>query len=68
MQRNEGSVDRIVRLVLGAVALILAFLILDAGSGAVGGVVLAVIGAIILLTAATGCCLLYNLFHFSTIK
>lgn len=68
MQRNEGSVDRIVRLVLGAVALILAFLILDAGSGAAGGVVLAVIGAIILLTAAMGSCLLYSLFHFSTKK
>jgi len=46
MQRNEESVDRMVRLVLGAVALILAFFILDAGSGAAGGVVLAVIGAI----------------------
>ncbi len=57
-----------VRLVLGAVALILAFLILDAGSGAGGGVVLAVTGAIILLTAATGSCLLYSWFHFSTIK
>jgi len=68
MQRNEGSVDRMVRLVPGAVALILAFFILDAGSGAAGGVVLAVIGAIILLTAATGSCLLYSLFHFSTIK
>ncbi len=54
MRRNEGPVDRIVRLVLGAVALILAFLILDAGDGAVGGIVLALIGALIVLTAATG--------------
>jgi hypothetical protein len=68
MQRNEGPIDRIVRLVLGVVALILAFLILDAGSGAAGGVVLAVIGAIILFTAATGSCLVYSLFHFSTKK
>ena len=68
MQRNESLVDRLVRLVLGAVALILAFLILDAGSAAAGGVVLAVIGAIILFTAATGSCLLYSLFHFSTKK
>lgn len=68
MQRNEGPIDRMVRLVLGAVALILAFVILDAGSGAAGGVVLAVIGAIILFTAATGSCLLYSLFHFSTTK
>jgi hypothetical protein len=68
MKRNEGSIDRMVRLVLGAVALILAFLILDAGSGAAGGVVLAVIGAILLFTAATGSCLLYLLFNFSTKK
>lgn len=54
------------RLVLGAAALILAFLILDAGGGAAWGIVLAVIGALILLTAATGYCLLYGLFHFST--
>jgi hypothetical protein len=50
------------------VALILAFLILDAGDGAAGGIVLAVIGALIVLTAATGHCLLYGLFHFSTEK
>ena len=68
MRRNEGTVDRIVRLILGAVSLILAFLILDAGGGAAGGIVLAVIGALILLTAATGHCLLYGLFHFSTEK
>lgn len=68
MKRNEGSIDRMVRLVLGAVAMILAFLILDAGSGAAGGVVLAVIGAILLFTGATGSCLLYLLFNFSTKK
>jgi hypothetical protein len=50
------------------VSLILAFLILDAGGGAAGGIVLAVVGALILLTAATGHCLLYSLFHFSTEK
>jgi hypothetical protein len=37
MQRNEGPIDRIVRLVLGTVAMIMAFLILDAGSGAAEG-------------------------------
>jgi hypothetical protein len=68
MHRNEGTVDRIIRLVLGVVALILAFLLLDAGSGAAGGIVLAVVGALLVLTAATGHCLLYNLFKFSTNK
>ncbi|MDR9458911.1 MAG: DUF2892 domain-containing protein [Dehalococcoidia bacterium] len=68
MHPNEGTVDRIIRLVLGVVALILAFLLLDAGSGAAGGIALAAVGAIIVLTAATGHCLLYNLFKFSTTK
>ncbi len=66
--QNVGTVDRVVRLILGAVALILAFLLLDAGDGAAGGIVLAVIGAMIVLNAATGYCLLDTVFHFSTIK
>ena len=68
MHPNEGTVDRIIRLILGVVALILAFLLLAAGSGAAGGIALAAVGAIIVLTAATGHCLLYNLFKFSTTK
>ncbi len=66
--RNMGSIDRIVRLVLGAVALILAFLILDAGDGAVGGIVLALIGAIFVFTSAISYCPMYSPFHFSTKK
>jgi membrane-bound ClpP family serine protease len=68
MHPNEGIVDRIIRLILGVAALILAFLPLDAGSGAAGGIALAVVGALLVLTAATGHCLLYNLFKFSTTK
>jgi uncharacterized membrane protein YeaQ/YmgE (transglycosylase-associated protein family) len=68
MKRNEGTADRIARLIIGAVALLLAFLMLDAGSGAAGGIVLAVFGAMVLLTAATGSCLTYSLFHYSTVK
>ncbi|NOQ43069.1 MAG: DUF2892 domain-containing protein [Dehalococcoidia bacterium] len=68
MHPNEGTSDRIIRLFLGVVALILAFLLLDAGSGAAGGIALAVIGAILVLTVATGHCLLYSLFKFSTTK
>lgn len=68
MHLNEGTIDRIIRLVLGVVALILAFLLLDADSGAAGGIALAVVGALLALTAATGHCLLYNLFKFATTK
>ncbi len=68
MHPNEGTSDRIIRLFLGVVALILAFLLLDAGSGAAGGIALAAVGAILVLTAATGQCLLYSLFKFPTTK
>ena len=68
MHPNEGNADRITRLFSGVVALILAFLLLDAGSGAAGGIALAAVGAIVLLTAATGHCLLYSIFKFSTTK
>lgn len=59
---NEGKVDRIVRAILGVIALLVAFL-------AVGGaaqIVLWIIGGILLLTAASGYCLLYLPFRFST--
>jgi hypothetical protein len=68
MHPNEGTADRIIWLFLGVVALILAFPLLDAGSGAAGGIALAAVGAILALTAATGHCLLYSLFKFSTTK
>jgi len=61
---NEGKFDRIVRAILGAVALIIAFVVV----GGATQVVLWVIGGILLLTAATGFCLLYYPFHLSTKK
>ena len=61
---NEGKVDRIVRAILGVIVLLIAFF-------AVGGaaqIVLWIIGGILLLTAASGYCLLYLPFRFSTKK
>jgi hypothetical protein len=63
MVRNEGNVDRIVRALVG-VALLAAW-----GLGWVGGtvaVVLAVVAAVLLLTAAVGFCPLYRVFGMST--
>ena len=68
IQQNEGTVDRIIRLVIGIVFLILAFLVLDAAAGTGGGIALAVIGAVLLITAATGFCAGYKLFNHSTKK
>ena len=68
IQQNEGPVDRIVRGILGVAAMIVAFLVLDAADAAAGGIVLAVIGAVVIATAATGFCAGYRLFNFSTKK
>jgi len=68
IQQNEGTVDRIVRCILGVAAMVIAFLVLDAADAAAGGIGLAVIGAVLLVTAATGFCAGYRLFNFSTKK
>jgi hypothetical protein len=63
MKRNEGTIDRILRVVVAAAAV--------AGAAAVGfatvwGIVLLAVGAIMLVTAATGFCPLYRMFGLST--
>lgn len=66
--QNEGPKDRIARCILGIAAMVVAFLVLDADDAAVGGVVLAVIGTVLLITAATGFCAGYRIFNYSTKK
>ncbi len=68
MQQNEGTVDRILRLIIGIVFLVVAFLVLDAAAASGGGIALAVVGAVLLITAATGSCAGYKLFNYSTKK
>jgi Inner membrane protein YgaP-like, transmembrane domain len=63
MGRNLGNADRIIRVVVGVVALVGAF---GAGIGSVGGVVLLLVGAIMLGTAAVGFCPLYRVLGLST--
>lgn len=63
MHTNEGTVDRAVRGVAGAVLVVVALLI---GLASVLGIVLAVVGAILLVTAAVGFCPIYRVFGLST--
>ncbi|MEI2641750.1 MAG: DUF2892 domain-containing protein [Candidatus Nanopelagicales bacterium] len=65
MTTNESSVDRIIRLVVGIVALVAAFAV---GLGSLGGIILAVVGVVMLVTAAVGFCPLYRVFGLSTCK
>jgi len=62
MQANEGTVDRVLRVVIGLV-------LLGVGLSRVGGagaVVAVVVGAVLLLTGLIGFCPLYRLFGIST--
>ena len=61
---NMGKLDRIIRAIAGVIVLLIAFV---AATG-VAQIVLWVVGAILLLTAAIGFCPLYAPLRFSTKK
>lgn len=63
MHRNESTPDRWIRLLLTVMAAVLA---LAVGAGTVAGVLLLVVAAVLLVTAATGFCPLYRLVGLST--
>lgn len=66
MKMNEGTIDRVIRIVLGVVLLYVGFFVL---AGTTLGVVLDVLGVVALATGISGFCLLYKLFgNFSTKK
>jgi hypothetical protein len=59
---NESTSDRIVRAILGVVLLALGWFF----TGGVLRIVILIVGAIALITAATGFCLIYRVFGLST--
>jgi hypothetical protein len=65
MKKTVGSADKVIRIVLGLVLLIIAFAV---SVGQVLQVILIIVGLIALLTAVTGLCPLYNLLRISTRK
>lgn len=65
---NVGTADRTVRAVIGIVALVLAFTTLGVMAGAVWGIVAAVVGVVMLGTAALGMCPAYMPLKISTCK
>lgn len=56
MTRNEGTLDRAIRLIIG---LVLLYVALFTGTAAALAVLLGVVGAVLVLTAAVGFCPLY---------
>lgn len=58
MKRNVGSIDRVLRVIVGVVLVVVGFAVMDGTAGIVVGV----IGLIPLLTGLIGWCPLYLLF------
>lgn len=66
--KNVGPVDRVLRALLGIVALVVALTALGVLTGSLWGVVAAVVGVVMLSTAVSGVCPLYMPFKVSTCK
>lgn len=64
--KNVGTADRMVRALIGIVALVLAFTTLGVTAGSLWGIVAVVVGVIMLGTSAIGMCPLYIPFKLST--
>ncbi len=63
MSRNMGTLDRGLRLLVGAGAIAGG---VAAGAGSVGGIVLFVVAAVMTATSAVGFCPLYTLLRLDT--
>jgi hypothetical protein len=63
MKRNEGTTDRILRAIAAVAALAVALVV---GLGSIAGIVLAVVGIVLGVTAATGFCPIYRVLGLST--
>jgi len=63
MKRNESTMDRVIRIVIGIAALAVSFAVVGPLK-----IVLIVVAVIALFTAVTGFCLLYKLFGIATLK
>lgn len=63
MKKNIGTTDRMIRIALAVLLAVFAWMV---GFGTVGGVILVVLAAVMLVTSAIGFCPLYLAFGFST--
>ncbi len=62
MKQNEGTIDRIIRFILGLILIYIGFSM----QFDTVGIILTVIGIVLIFTAATGFCALYTLLKIST--
>ena len=66
MKKNEGTVDRVIRVVLGIILIVLGVLF-QASWGLVSMIVLIVLGLIALITGIIGYCGLYTILKINTL-
>lgn len=65
MKRNTGNLDRIIRLVLAVAAIVGAAVL---GWGTIAAIVLLIVAAILIVTAAVGFCPIYRLLGVNTCR
>lgn len=65
MKPNEGTTDRIIRLIFGVVLVIIGWPIL--GNNALG-IILDIIGVVLFITGITGFCTIYKILGINTVK
>jgi hypothetical protein len=65
MEKTVGSTDKIIRIIIGIILLIIAFAL---PVGAVLKVILVIFGIVALITAISGLCPLYSLLGINTCK
>jgi uncharacterized membrane protein HdeD (DUF308 family) len=65
MKPNEGTTDRLIRLILGVVLIIIGWLVL--GNNTLG-IILDVVGVLLLITGITGFCTVYKILGMNTLK
>jgi uncharacterized membrane protein len=68
LEKNESTADRVVRALVGAGLLVASYASLGVTSAKPLGILSALVGAVLLFTAATGSCLLYRLVGINTAK
>lgn len=64
--KNEGTVDRILRVVAGLGLAGVAWFVLDLSQGAIGGIIAVAVGAIFVVTGLIGFCPGYRLLGLRT--
>ena len=68
MKANENGVDRTVRILLGIIALAASYQWLSVMDGNIWGIVVAALGAIMLITGFVGFCPCYAIFGMGSCK